>query len=205
MSSDLRLEWPAAGRNRDPILEQLGPQLEGIRAALEIASGSGEHTTHFAAAHPAVSFQPSDIDPAHRASIDAWAIHHDLSNVRPALDLDVTRPGWWEAVSAIDLAYCANMIHIAPWAACEGLLLGAGHLLEPGGALVLYGPFFQADVPTVESNLAFDRSLKSRDPAWGIRALEDVDATAERHGLTRTSAHAMPANNLFVVYRKSSG
>lgn len=204
MSADARLEWPAAGRNRAPILERLGPLFTHVSQVLEIASGSGEHTAHFAAAHREVAFQPSDVEAAHRASADAWAAHLDLANVRPALHLDVTAEGWWDALPgpAPPLVYCANMIHIAPWAACEGLLLGAGQLLPRGGTLVLYGPFKRADVPTVESNVAFDQSLKSRDPAWGLRALEDVDAEADRHDLARDATHAMPANNLLVIYRK---
>ncbi len=204
MTADGRLQWPATGRNRAPILERLGPLLEAVDTMLEIASGSGEHTAHFAPAHPEVAFQPSDIEAAHRASVDAWAAHLDLANVRPALDLDVMADGWWDALPgpAPSLVYCANMIHIAEWAACEGLLLGAGQLLARGSTLVLYGPFTQADVPTVESNAAFDESLKSRDRSWGLRALEDVDSEADRRGLARDATHAMPANNLLVVYRR---
>jgi len=204
MTRDDRLEWPAAARNRAPILERLAPLFTHVSHVLEIASGSGEHTAHFAPTHPDVTFQPSDIDAAHRASVDAWAAHLGLANVRPALDLDVTADGWWDALPdpAPSLVYCANMIHIAEWAACEGLLLGAGQVLARGSTLVLYGPFTQADVPTVESNAAFDESLKSRDPSWGLRALEDVDSEADRHGLARDATHAMPANNLLVVYRR---
>lgn len=204
MSDDARLEWPATARNRDPILEQLTPLLADVDSVLEIASGTGEHTVHFAAAHPDVTFQPSDIEDAHRASVDAWAAHLALANVRTALDLDVTVDGWWAALPspAPALVYCANMIHIAPWAACEGLIVGAGQLLAPGRSLVLYGPFLQRDVETAASNAAFDASLQGRDPNWGIRALEAVDTVANANGLTREATHAMPANNLFVVYRK---
>jgi hypothetical protein len=204
LSTDPRLEWPAAARNREPIREHLAPLLPEGRTVLEIASGSGEHCMHFALRAVRVHFQPSDPDPAHRASIDAWARHLGLDNVAPALDLDVTADGWWQVLDAQDVAlvYCANMIHIAPWAAALGLLRGAGALLGEGERLVLYGPFLRADVETAPSNRAFDDSLRERDPAWGIRALEDVEAAAAEHGLAREALHAMPANNLLVVFSK---
>ncbi len=202
MTDDARLSFPATERNRDPILERLAPLLTDVARVVEIASGSGEHAAHFAAAHRNVAFQPSDLDAAHRASIDAWATHLGLDNVHPALAIDVTVEGWWRGLAATQLVYCANMIHIAPWAACEGLLRGSGRLLERGGALALYGPFFEADVEVAGSNLAFDESLRGRDPSWGIRSLEAVDAEAARHDLVREARHAMPANNLMVVYRK---
>ena len=202
--SDARLEWPAAARNREPIRQKLAPLLPDGRVVLEIASGSGEHCVHFALRDIRVRFQPSDPDAAHRASIDAWAQHLHLDNVAPALDLDVTAEGWWHALAGVDVAfvYCANMIHIAPWAACLGLLEGAGQLLASGERLVLYGPFTQAGVETAPSNVSFDESLKARDPAWGVRALEDVEAEARAHDLERTATHAMPANNLLVVFEK---
>lgn len=207
MSSDPRLESPAAARNREHIRERLAPLLPEGRGVLEIASGTGEHCVHFALRAVGVHFQPSDPDPNHRASIDAWARHLDLDNVAPALELDVAQDGWWRALDAQDvgLVYCANMIHIAPWAAALGLLRGAGALLGEGERLVLYGPFLRADVETAPSNLAFDESLRARDPGWGIRALEDVEAAAAEHGLVRESVHDMPANNLLVVFSKRAG
>ena len=205
MTDDARLEWPAATRNREPIHERLAPMLAEAERLLEIASGSGEHCVHFAALAPHVVFQPSDPDPKHRASIDAWVRHLSLDNVRPALDLDVRQGDWWEKLgsSPVSLVYCANMIHISPWSATLGLLEGAGQLLEPGARLVLYGPFFQAGVETATSNVAFDESLRARDPDWGLRSLEDVEAAASLQGLVRQGLHAMPANNLMLVLLKS--
>jgi hypothetical protein len=174
---------------------------------LEVAAGSGEHCVHFAMRAVNVRFQPSDPDPVHRASIDAWARHLGLDNVAPALDLDVMQDGWWPTLEAEDVAlvYCANMIHIAPWAATLGLLRGAGALLGEGERLVLYGPFLERDVETAASNVAFDESLRARDPEWGIRRLEDVEEIAAGHGLVREARHAMPANNLLVVFSKHGG
>ena len=81
-------------------------------------------------------------------------------------------------------------------------MAGAGQRLRSGGKLCLYGPYLEADVDTAASNLAFDRSLKARDPAWGLRDLADVAALAAASGLQLAERIAMPANNLTVVFRK---
>jgi hypothetical protein len=92
------------------------------------------------------------------------------------------------------------MLHIAPWSACPGLMACAAHLLAPQGMLITYGPYFEEGVPPAPSNLAFDESLRSRDPSWGIRELDDVVAQARRVGLGLAQRHAMPANNLLLVF-----
>ena len=196
----MRREAPAVARNRDPILDVLRRHLPPKGLVLEFASGTGEHAMHFAAALPHLTFQPSDPNESARASIDDWARTRGLANVRPALALDAAAGTWpVEGVSAI---LCINMIHISPWAATEGLMAGAGRLLTPAGKLILYGPYLEAGVTTAPSNLAFDESLKGRDPAWGIRDLAEVTALAVAHGLRLAERIAMPANNLIVVFEK---
>lgn len=194
-----RLVAPAAARNRDPILAVLRGVLPAAGTVLEIASGTGEHIAHFAAALPGLTFQPSDPDPARRTSIDAWCA--GLPNVRPALALDATAAIWPQGVAAV---LCFNMIHIAPWAATAGLMAGAGRVLSERGILFLYGPFREADRPFAESNAAFDASLRGRDPAWGVRDLDAVAAEAARHGLDLIRRVAMPANNLSVIFERSN-
>jgi hypothetical protein len=115
------------------------------------------------------------------------------------LRLDVTQPRW-PFTTIFDAIFCANMLHIAPWDACAGLMAGAARHLAPGGLLVVYGPFFETGVPSAPSNLAFDESLRARNPSWGIRRLDDVVAEAGRHGLAFAQRHAMPANNLLLVF-----
>jgi hypothetical protein len=66
------------------------------------------------------------------------------------------------------------------------------------------GPYIEDGVPTAPSNLAFDESLRARNPAWGLRRLEDVAALAAAHGLSLAERIAMPANNLSLVFRKTS-
>jgi hypothetical protein len=106
-------------------------------------------------------------------------------------------------VGTVDAIFNANMIHISPWACCEGLVRGAARHLASGGPLVLYGPFRIAGVHTAPSNEAFDARLKSQDPRWGVRDLESVLELAARAGLTFVERVAMPANNQTVVLRKS--
>ena len=192
---DARLFSPSVERNGAPILAQLLPLLPRDATVLEVASGSGEHARQLAEARPDLMIQPSDPNPDARASIDAWCA--GLPRVRPALALDAGMP--WPSIAA-DAVLCINMIHIAPWTAGLGLLEGARGVLRPGGLLVLYGPFLRAGVPTAPSNLEFDLDLKSRDPAWGLRALEDV-ATAAR-GFGPPTVTEMPANNLLVQFTR---
>jgi SAM-dependent methyltransferase len=197
---DVRLHAPAVERNRDPILAVLRPQLDGVRAVLEIASGSGGHVVHFARALPGIVFHPTDPDAASRASIDAWVAETGLANVRPAIALDVTAQPW-PAIEA-QAVICINMIHISPWEATLGLMRGAASVLKPGGLLFLYGPYRRDGAHTAESNAAFDRSLRERNPAWGIRDLEAVAAAAQAQGFGAPVVVAMPANNLSVIFRR---
>ena len=192
---------PSTARNREPILEALRPRLaEGARV-LEVASGAGEHAMFIAAALPAVHWQPSDPDPEALASIAAWRDASGLANLAAPLRLDAGDPASWPP-GPYEAVVCINMIHISPWAATQGLMAGAARVLAPGGRLFLYGPYLEADVATAPSNLAFDASLKSRDPAWGLRDLAEVKAVAAANGLSFAERIAMPANNLVVVLRK---
>lgn len=201
-SDGARLSSPSAARNREPIMAVLNARLPQDARVLEIASGTGEHALAVVSGRPDLSWTPSDPDPASRASENAWAQDAD-GRIQPALDLDVCQAGWWDGLEAVEAMYCANMIHIAPWEAAEGLFAGARHLLTRDGALYLYGPF-QEGAETAPSNLDFDASLKQRDPRWGVRALSDVDALAARHGLVRIERLEMPSNNLMLTFKRDA-
>ena len=195
---------PATLRNREAILGILRQELPEWGVVLEVASGSGEHAVYFADAMRGIEWQPSDPDGDALASIEAYRAEYardaDSVNLRAPVRLDATSPDW--PVSRADAIVCINMIHISPWEACEGLFAGAAQIL--GGRsvpVVLYGPFFEADVETAESNRQFDAGLRSRNARWGIRDVADVDRVAQAHGLSRTARYAMPANNLVLVYR----
>lgn len=195
----MKRQAPAAQRNRQPILEVLQPRLPAEGLVLEIASGSGEHIVHFAAAAPHLTFQPSDPDEGARASIDDWVQSLGLANVRPALAIDVTSPTW--PVDRAAAVLCSNMIHIAPWEAAVGLIAGAGRILPADGLLFLYGPYRREGRHTAPSNEAFDLDLKRRNPAWGVRDLEAVAALAAEHGFDPPAIAEMPANNLSLLFK----
>jgi hypothetical protein len=196
----------AADRNKQPILDVLRTVLPARGTALEIASGTGQHAAWFAAALPEWTWQPTEVDASALPVIAAWTSQAGLANVRPPLLLDVTAPQWPERGTAFakpfDAIFCANMLHISPWATCAGLMQGSSRYLAPDGVLVTYGPYLEDDVPTAPSNLAFDESLRSRDPAWGLRRLEDVAREAQRAGLALQERRAMPANNLLLVFAR---
>lgn len=195
------LHAPATLRNREPILAVLQRVLPDSGLVLELNSGSGEHAVHFAAALPGIQWQPSDIDPAARASIAARMAIAGLPNLLPVCDIDATAPLWPVAQAAAVVSI--NMIHIAPWEACLGLLEGSARILPPAdGVLYLYGPFKRNDSHTAPSNAQFDQDLRSRNAQWGIRNLETVVAEAAAQGFEIQEIVEMPANNLSVVFRK---
>jgi hypothetical protein len=200
---DARRFAPATARNREPILAVLERVLPAQGLVLEIASGTGEHAVAFAARWPALTFQPSDPDLEARESIEAWRRYAALPNLRPPLALDVhQRPWTLPRAAEPDAILCVNMIHIAPWSACLALLEGAGENLRPGAPLIVYGPFREAGHPAAPSNAAFDRSLRERDPRFGLRALEAVRDEAVARGLRLDEVVVMPANNRTLVFRR---
>jgi len=193
---------PAVARNRDAILDVLRRVLPARGVVLEIASGSGEHAIHVAAALPDLTWLPSDPEPQARRSVAAHTRRAGLTNILPPLALDVREEAW--PVGRVEAVVCINMIHIAPWSATEGLLAGAGRTLTEGGILFLYGPFREGGRHSADSNVAFDASLRARDPGWGVRDREAVTAEAARHGLVAVERVTMPANNLSLIFRRAA-
>ncbi len=188
---------PAAQRNAEPILEILSRVLADRRHVLEIAAGSGYHAGFFAARLPHLIWQPSDPDPAARESIAAYVSESRHGNLRPPVQLDVCATTW--PVAGIDALVCINMIHISPWEATLGLFAGAARL-KPA-VVVTYGPYSIAGDFLAESNIAFDQSLKQRNPSWGIRDVNDVARVAADNGFMLTETIRMPANNLTLIFK----
>ena len=202
---------PAADRNKQPILDTLTRILSERGTALETASGTGQHAVWFAAAMPQWTWQPTDADARMLPALAGRVTEAALPNLLPPLLLDVMSPRWpsqgaafAEEEKKFDAIYCANMLHIAPWATCAALMQGAARHLLPGGLLITYGPYFEEEVPPAPSNLAFDEDLRARNSAWGIRRLEDVEAEARRAGLALRERRAMPANNLLLVFHRGN-
>lgn len=201
--NDTKQYSPSAARNLEPIAAVILETFPREGRVLEIAGGSGEHAVALAAMLPGVAWQPSDADVAARRSIAAWIADRGGANVEPPLAIDVTAANWETAVtSPFDGIVCINMLHISPWAACQGLMRGAGALLAAGGLLYLYGAYRRGGRHTAPSNAEFDASLRLRNPEWGVRDLEDVITEAGINGLDLAQVIEMPNNNLSVLFRR---
>ena len=200
---------PSADRNKHPILEVLQQYLPSQGSALEIASGTGQHIVWFAQQLPDWTWQPSEVHRGALYNIEVRVAQAGLTNVRDAIQLNVCNAPWFAppettdtSLPTFDLVFCANMLHIAPWDACFGLMTGAARHLNENGILVTYGPYFEIGVEATPSNLEFDQSLRQHNPDWGIRQLEEVAQEAARAGLRLSTRHALPANNLLLVWGK---
>jgi hypothetical protein len=201
-SLDLRRYAPATEHNREPILAILQQVLPPTGTILEISSGTGEHGVFMAPQLAPRHWLPSDPDPGARASIQAWQQFAPCDRMYPPIDLDASSDQWLvKSKEPITAIVNINMIHIAPKAAYLGLFAGTQRILPVDGILYLYGPFKQDGVHTAPSNAAFDESLQSRNPAWGVRDLEEIIAVAANHDLELQQVYPMPANNLSVVFK----
>ena len=196
-----RLFSPTAGRNKAPISEVISDYIPQNARVLEIASGTGEHGSYMCGLRPDITWQPTDPNAQSRASQDEWA--KDVSGrMLPSLSLDTTQPDWAAELPDYDVIYCANMIHIAPWEAALGLVNGASALLGAGSNFILYGPFLEG-VNTAESNLGFNVTLKSRNPLWGVRNLDDVKHIFNEAGFTCRARIVMPKENRTLIFTKT--
>jgi Protein of unknown function (DUF938) len=211
VESDGRLDAPAFHRNHEAIRAVLQPFLTGKSGdVVEAGSGTGQHIVDFARHLPEIVWWPSDLNEQHLKSIGAWRAHAGLSNIRPPLRIDLTDPAWCAEMqdgsgpANLLAVFCANVIHIAPWRVAEGLVAGAGRYLRDGGRLFLYGPFKRGGKHTAVSNAVFDTSLREGNPEWGVRDVEALQELAAAAGLVLIEAIEMPANNLTLVFERSS-
>ena len=208
-AADGRLEAPAFQRNHDAIWTALSRILDKESGdILELGSGTGQHAAEFASRSPQLIWWPSDIMDAHLASISAWRKHAGLANLREPQRIDLTNANWiWQGENdddgSLTAMMCNNVLHISPWVVSQNLIAGAGRLLRAGGHLFIYGPFKRGGQHTAPSNADFDASLRARNPAWGVRDIDDLAALAKAAELTLTDAVAMPANNFVLVFERA--
>jgi hypothetical protein len=193
---------PAAERNRQPILEVLRRVLPAQGLVLEVASGTGQHASYFAQHLPSLRWQPTEASFEARQSIASWVDESALDNLLPPLELDVRSAPW--PLAEADAVLCINMIHISPWATTEALFFGSRHVLQAGAALITYGPYRLHGHHTAPSNAAFDGDLRSRDPRWGVRDIDELTDLAERTGFSLERRVDMPANNMTLVWRRNA-
>jgi Protein of unknown function (DUF938) len=206
-SDDGRQRAPAAERNKDFILEVLKTHLPKAGTVLEIASGTGEQAIYFTRQLSPLCWLPSDYDQDRLKSIAAWRAHSPTENLLAPVQIDTSTNPWSiegnPPTPAITAIVCINMIHIAPFSACEGLLAGAGRILPSGGVLYFYGPFMRGGKHTAPSNAEFDARLKERDASWGLRDIDVVADLASGHALSLGETIAMPANNFSLIFEKT--
>jgi SAM-dependent methyltransferase len=210
LEPDGRLDAPAFHRNHQAIRDVLQPFLAGKSGdVFEAGSGTGQHVVDFARHFPDVTWWPSDLNAQHLKSIAAWRTHAGLANIRAPLRIDLFDPAWCPELDQgsgpkqLLAVFCANVIHIAPWRAAEGLFAGAARYLSAQGRLFLYGPFKRDGRHTAPSNAAFDAGLRRQDPEWGVRDIDDIETLATSVGLRTIDIVQMPANNLILIVERS--
>lgn len=201
-----RLDAPSFHNNKDGITAKFSELLGASDGSvLEIGSGTGQHVVTYAAALPGLAFWPSDPVDDHLTSIEAWRVASKLTNVMPATKLDCCQQDWSLcgselAPKSLAAVIAINVIHIAPWAVAEAILEGAAKYLRPGGLMIFYGPYKTGGEHNSQGNIDFDAALRARNPAFGIRDIEDLTASAERIGLSSKAVYEMAANNKIVVF-----
>jgi hypothetical protein len=182
----------ASERNRGPILEVLKRIFSKTRFVLEIGSGTSQHAAYFASELPHLVWQASDVA-ENLPGIREWV------SDPPPIELDVDKE--WPQLD-VDAVFSANTCHIMSWPQVERMFAGVGRLLPAYGVFALYGPFNYGGRHTSESNARFDAMLRARDPASGLRDVDDIVRLAALNGLGLEEDNAMPANNRLLVFQK---
>ncbi|WP_171620526.1 MULTISPECIES: DUF938 domain-containing protein [unclassified Ruegeria] len=203
VAQDGKLVAPAATRNSDALCALLRDWAPQRGQALEIASGTGQHIAAFATLLPGLTWQPTEIDPERRASIDAYT--RDLPNVETAEELDATASGWHARFPERNMIVLVNLIHLISWQETRTLITEAATALGSSGRFVLYGPFKRSGLLTSEGDKRFHEALIQQDPDIGYKEDTDIIALFEDVGLKVLDTVNMPANNLaFITSRPAT-
>lgn len=188
---------PAAQRNCHAIAQALSAELNLEEHVFEFGSGSGQHICHFAKQYPGSTWQPSDLK--HQLpGIQLWIEESGCTNILPPIAMDLAddiRPDL-----KATLCYSANTLHIVSFSLVQQLFLHAAAQLSDGGKLCVYGPFRFDGVYTSDGNRQFDRQLRERDPASGLREFNELNEFGMRQGFAHARVIDMPANNHFLIW-----
>lgn len=191
----------ACERNKRPIGEVLERILPKSASVLEIGAGTGQHAVYFTRLLPGIRWQASDVGP-HLPDLERRFEQEGDDRLPAPIELDVADSSQWPD-GQFDAVYTANTLHIMPWELTPLFMAGAAACLRPGGQLIVYGPFHDRGQHTAPSNEAFDRSLRQRDPAMGIRDAVEVAEIAARCGLAQRDDLGLPANNRILAFTRS--
>ena len=193
----------AAESNKGPIMEVLKTELPQNAIVLEIGSGTGQHGATFCASLPSISWIPSDISTDHFESIISWGKISEGNRMSTPRIIDASLPSWDVSdLDVINAIVAINVVHISNFNVTLGILNGAQKLLNSGGILYFYGPFFQNDICTAESNKFFDQQLRAQNEGWGLRNLDEITLLANDRNISLDKIIRMPKNNLSVIFRK---
>lgn len=193
---------PSAARNKAPMLEVLQSTLGPSGKFLEIASGTGEHIAHFASALPDWTFQPTEADTARLPSINAWLEFEGATNVAPPIVLDATSN--WHAEHRSDAIHMANIFHLITDAQATAILTQCAQALNPGGVLMIYGPFMRDGQLTSDGDARFHANIQAADPLRGYKDDAQMMDWLTDHGLSVARPLDMPANNLYLIARRGA-
>ncbi|AXT25291.1 DUF938 domain-containing protein [Ruegeria sp. AD91A] len=196
-SEDGKLVAPAASRNTDALcalLQEWGPS-QG--QALEIASGTGQHVSAFAEVLPGLTWQPSEVEPERRVSIDAYT--RNSPNVAQVVELDAVNSGWHRRIYGKDLIVLINLIHLISWQETRTIVSEVAQSLSPKGRFILYGPFKRSGQLTSDGDVRFHAALFQQDPEIGYKNDGDILNLFKNVGLHMLATVEMPANNLAFI------
>jgi hypothetical protein len=213
-SKEERVFASAVQYNRDPIFDVLKKYAPEDGNILEISSGTGEHAVYFTnklinldKAYTNLKWLPSEYFKNSFSSINAWIKYEKLeNNILPPIEIDTTNSEWpklaTQVLPNIKTVVNINMVHIAPFSACRGLMRGTGQLLLQGGILYMYGPFLHRNKPNAKGNIDFDKGLREKNKEWGVRYVDEVVDAASENGLELLDIVDMPVNNLSLIFKK---
>ena len=198
-----RLHSPAAEKNVSHITKLVCSVSPRNGAALEIASGTGQHIINLAAAIPNLTWQPSDVDDARLNSIVSWSYEKQLPNLLPPIKLDVTDEGWSALCPNKDFILLVNLLHLVSESEAQVIISGISQSLTAGGRCVIYGPFMRDGFLTSDGDKFFHQSLIEADPDIGYKDDKWVLDLFQNYNLETVKIANMPANNLAFIIEKN--